>query len=33
MNSGISGIVFNTKGVMWANEADKESNFVGQVDN
>jgi hypothetical protein len=33
MNSGISGIVFTTGKVYWSNNANKETNFVGTVDN
>jgi hypothetical protein len=33
MNSGISGIVFTSGGLHWSNSADKETNFVSEVDN
>ena len=32
-NSGISGIVFSSKKVYYSNSADKETNFVTEVDN
>ena len=32
-NGGISGIAFNSGQVYWTNQADKETNFVGTVDN
>ena len=33
MNSGISGMVFPKGAVAFSNSADKETNFVGEVDN
>lgn len=32
-NTGISGIVFSSKKVYYSNSADKETNFVTEVDN
>lgn len=32
-NSGISGIVFASKQIYYSNSADKETNFVNEVDN